>query len=80
MTALSIKCGNNSSTGFNTYKIEAKNSSEECSVNGVLAGTITSPVFAANTKLQPFIRAKHGYTPPIVARKFWVKYVEAWNT
>ena len=79
-TYQTLKLGQASPTGFNTYKIECKTSSEEASVNGVLSGIITSPIFASNTKLQPFIRAKHGYTPPIVARKFWVRYVEAWNT
>ena len=79
-TYQTLKLGQASPTGFNTYKIECKTSSEEASVNGVLSGIITSPVFAANTKLQPMVRAKHGYTPPSVARKFWVRYVEAWNT
>jgi len=79
-TYTTLKFGIQSSLPFTTYKVEGKVSSSEGSVNGILGGTITATVMAANTKLQPMVRAKHGYTPPSVARKFWVRYVEAWNT
>ena len=79
-TYVTLKVGIQSSLAFNTFKVEGKVSSAEGSVNGILGGTITGTVLAANTKLQPMIRSKHGYTPPSVARKFWVKYCEAWNT
>jgi hypothetical protein len=79
-TYTTLKLGVPSSLAFKTYKIEGKTASSEGSVNGILAGTITTTVIAANTKLQPMIRCKHGYTPPSVARKLWVKYCEAWNT
>jgi hypothetical protein len=75
-----MKLGIPSALEFRNYKIEGKSSSVEGTVNGILAGTITSTVIAANTKLEPLLRQKHTYTPPSIARKSWFKYCEAYNT
>ena len=63
-----------------TFKLEGKASSAEASVNGKLAGTVSSTVIASNTKLEPRLFSRHTYTPPTVARKSWFRYCEVYNT
>ena len=63
-----------------TFKLEGKASSAEASVDGKLAGTVTSTVIASNTKLEPRLMQRHTYTPPTVARKSWFRYCEVYNT
>ena len=75
-----LKLGIQSRLEPTTFKLEGKASSAEASVNGKLAGTVTSTVIASNTKLEPRLFSRHTYTPPSVARKSWFRYCEVYNT